>query len=81
MTNRRLSNIQLRKIVRETETGELLFINAIMISEKAIEVLREMIKGGTIEPLREEVEKVYKDIDAVMSGYAIIPQMYYRKIK
>lgn len=68
-----------RKQVREMEIGSTIYINSINMSLKGIDALREFIKAGVLEPIRAEVEKTYKDVEAVMSGNVIIPQMEYIK--
>ncbi len=42
-------------------------------------MLREYIKSGVLVPEREEVEELYKNVEAVMSGDVILPQMTYIK--
>ena len=61
------------------EIGSTIYINSINMSLKGIDALREFIKSGVLEPIRAEVEKTYKDVEAVMSGNVIIPQMEYIK--
>lgn len=67
----------LRKLVNEGESGEMFYMNAIGCSIAMIEQLREYIQSGKVEPLKGEVEKVYNNVEAVMSGDVIFPQMTY----
>lgn len=68
-----------RKQVLEMESGQRFYLNAINVSVSIIEQLREYIKCGVIEPVRQEVEVYYKDVEAVMNGDTILPQMEYIK--
>ncbi len=68
-----------RKEVREMASGQRFYLNAISVSVAVVEQLRQYIKDGVVEPVREEVEKCYKDVEAVMSGKVIFPQMEYIK--
>lgn len=68
-----------RKAVREMESGQIFYLNAINVSFAVVEQLREFIDIGIVEPIREEAEKYYKDVESVMSGKVILPQMEYIK--
>lgn len=68
-----------RKAVREMESGHRFYVNVIGASIGIAGQLRQYIKDGIVEPVREEVEKSYKDVEAVMSGRVIFPQMDYIK--
>ena len=59
--------------------GDMIYINSINLTKKGIDVLREYIKSGVLVPEREEVEELYKNVEAVMSGDVILPQMTYIK--
>lgn len=73
-----VNNIRtLKKVVREMKKGEKIYINAIGLSLNAVDQLREYIKDNTLAPIREEVESVYNDVNYVMSGDVIFPQMTY----
>ena len=61
------------------EHGQEFYLNSINLTVKAVEKLRALIKAGVVTPVESEVVKVYKDVDAVMSGDVIIPQMTYIK--
>ena len=65
--------------VMEMESGQIFYLNAINVSVAVVEKLREFIDIGTVEPIREEAEKYYKDVESVMSGKVILPQMEYIK--
>lgn len=68
-----------RKAVKEMESGQRFYVNTISASVAMVDQLRQYIKDGVVEPVREEVEKSYKDVEAVMSGGVIFPQMDYIK--
>ena len=67
----------LRKAVKEMKQGETLYINAICLTANAIERLRNYIKENVLLPDKSEVEQLYSDMQAVMSGKTILPQMTY----
>lgn len=67
----------LRKIVKEMKQGEKLYINSIGLTNNAIEQLRKYVKDNVLLPDKSEVEQIYSDIQAVMSGKTILPQMTY----
>lgn len=69
----------LKKVVREMKKGETLYINAISCSFNMIGQLREYIKDGVLAPDEEEVKKSYNDVESVMNGTVIFPQMTYIK--
>jgi len=71
-----------KTLIKEVSTlrpGEIIYINSIGLSIRGIETVRLMVKNGVLIPEIEEVKKVYKDIEAVMTGAVIFPQMIYRK--
>lgn len=70
-----------RCVEREMMVDDTVYINIIGFTEKAVTLLRGYITAGILKPIEEEVEKVYKDVEAVMSGETIFPQMTYRKEK
>lgn len=73
-----VNNIRaLKKIVKEMNKGDKIYINSINLSVNVIEQLREFVKGSILLPDEEQVKEVYKDVVAVMSGKTIIPQMEY----
>lgn len=59
--------------------GEKVYINSIALTVKNIETLKNMIKSNILIPDKSEVEYVYKDVESVMNGDVIIPQMTYIK--
>lgn len=67
----------LKKVVKEMKRGEKLYVNSICLTVNAIEQLRQYIKENVLMPDKTEAEKIYKDIQAVMSGKTILPQMTY----
>ena len=67
----------LKKTVREMKKGEKLYVNSICLTVNAIEQLRQYIKEGVLFPDKDEAEQIYSDIQAVMSGKTILPQMTY----
>ena len=75
-----VNNIRtLKKVVREMNQGEKLYINAIGLTVNAIEQLREYIKENVLLPEKTEAQQLYNDLSAVMSGKTILPQMTYIK--
>lgn len=69
----------LNKAVMELDKGEKIYINAIGLSLGAVDKLRNYIKKGVLLPYRPEVERAYKDVESVMNGNVIFPQMVYIK--
>ena len=72
----------LKKSYEQANVGELCFINAIGLTPRAIDLLREYIQKNKIVPVESELIKVVKkeSVDKFMSGEAIAPQMTYIKI-
>ena len=71
---------QLKKAVFDLEISYPLYINALGLSSDAIDLLRKCVKSGVLVPDKEMVKRAYKDVDSVMCGDVIIPQMeYYRR--
>lgn len=71
---------ELKKAVEvEMSVGDTLFVNVLGLTEKAFNLLKTYIMTGRITPVREEVERMYKDVEAVMDGYVVMPQMTYVK--
>lgn len=69
----------LKKTIKAMEAGETIFINAVNLTANGIELLRSYVKNGVLVPDRKEVEARYKDVEAVMSGAVVFPQMIYTK--
>lgn len=67
----------LKKNISSLKKGETIYINSIGLTINAIEYLRECIQEKVLLPYREEVEKSYKDVESVMNGKVIFPQMTY----
>lgn len=67
----------LKKSIIEMNAGEKVYINSIGLSLNAINTLRTLICDGIITPDIEEVKKTYKDVENVMNGKVILPQMDY----
>lgn len=57
--------------------GELVYINSIGLTVNAIQYVRKCVKAGALVPCRDEVEAVYKDVEGVMKGDVILPQVSY----
>lgn len=74
-----ISKAQLVHQIITMDKGENIYINAIGLTVNAVEKLKMMIKNGAIIPNRKEAEKMYKDIESVMSGDVILPQMTYTR--
>lgn len=70
---------RLKEIIGEMNLNDRIYINSINLTKKGIDVLRRYIKSGVLVPEREEVEELYKNVEAVMSGDVILPQMTYVK--
>lgn len=71
---------ELKKAVEvEMSVGDTLFVSVLGLTEKAFNLLKTYIMTGRITPVREEVERMYKDVEAVMNGYVVMPQMTYVK--
>lgn len=71
-----------RTVIKEVNSlrpSERIYINAIGLSLKGVDTVIKMVKNGVLIPNIEEVKRTYKDIDAVMSGEVVIPQMTYIK--
>lgn len=69
----------LLKSVKELKSGEHIYINAISLSNNAIDALRTMIQAGVLVPPKTTVEVMYSDVKAVMDGVTILPQLTYTK--
>ena len=68
---------KLEKTIEGMKAGENICINAVNLNAKGIELLRNYVKSGVLIPDREEVEMLYKDVEAVMRGDVVFPQMTY----
>lgn len=68
------------KTINKMKKGEKIYINSIGLTVKNIESLKNMIKSNILIPDKSEVEIVYKDVESVMNGDVIIPQMDYIKL-
>lgn len=53
------------------------FINTIGCSVNCINYIRKCVRVGALVPDVKEVERMYKDVEGVMKGDVILPQMYY----
>ena len=69
----------LKKTIKAMKAGETIFINAVNLTANGIELLRNYVKSGVLIPDREEAEMQYKDVEAVMCGNVVFPQMTYIK--
>lgn len=69
----------LKKTIKTMEVGETIFINAVNLTANGIELLRSYVKSGVLVPDRKEAEARYKDVEAVMNGNVVFPQMIYTK--
>lgn len=68
---------ELKNAIEKMKSGERIYINAIGISFNAVEHLRKCIEEHILLPDEEEVKKAYKNVQAVMTGKTIFPQMTY----
>lgn len=69
----------MKKAVKEMKTGEVIFINIICLTEKAVDQLRQYIIDGVLVPDEEQAKELYKVPEDVMTGSVILPQMEYIK--
>jgi hypothetical protein len=72
-----LSVNKFRSCINGVKDNDVVYINSINLSEKSIEELRTYVKNGRLIPVQEVVVNVYKDIESVMNGEVILPQMDY----
>lgn len=74
---------QLKEYVWQLKPNEHFFLNALNCTDKAIEVLRDMIADGTIELDEEQLKALIlpKAWGKYLSGERISPQMDYIKRK
>lgn len=70
------SNV-LENRIKSMAKGEVFYINAINLSVKAIDKLRELIQNNEIIPSTTYFN--YSDVDGVRSGKVILPQNEYFK--
>lgn len=70
---------EIRREIKGMKKGELFYINAIGLSIAGVNLLRAYVRDGVITPIRSEVESLYNDIESVMCGDVILPQMNYIK--
>lgn len=68
---------EFKKLIEEASNGDVFYINSIDLSDRSIAMLRKLIKTGVLVPVRREVETMYKEPDAVMSGEVILPELHY----
>ena len=73
----------LKKIVREMNVGESIYINAISCTSSMISFLKSAIIDGTLQPDPTEIDKIIKPESRTkfLSGDCIAPQMTYIKKK
>ena len=71
----------LKKVIREMNVGDSIYINAISCTPSMIDYLRSAIIDGTIEPDPAEIDKMIKPESRTkfILGECIAPQMTYRK--
>lgn len=69
----------LKNAIMKMKPGHVFYYNAIAGTAGMVEVIRELIKNGTIEPEKESVEKmiVEKARYKFYSGESILPQGNY----
>lgn len=72
-----LSVNKFRSCINGVKDNDVVYINSINLSEKSIEELRTYVKNGILILVQEVVVNVYKDIESVMNGEVILPQMDY----
>lgn len=69
----------MKKVVKEMKTGEVIFIDIICLTEKAVNQLKQYIIDGILVPDEKQVKEMYNIPEEVMSGNVILPQMEYIK--
>lgn len=72
--------MKVANVIKKMKCGETIYINAISLSCNEITTLRTLIINGGIIPIESEVRKAYKDVESVMCGEVILPQMTYQKL-
>ena len=70
---------EFKKEIESMKSGEVVFINAINLSVKQINILIEYVKSGVLVPDIESVKAMCKDVDGAMQGRFLLPQMEYIK--
>lgn len=63
---------ELKKLIEEASNGDVLVIDTIDLSDRGIDMLKKMIVAGRLVPVRDGVESVYKNPNAVMNGDVIL---------
>lgn len=71
----------LTKAIKTLKVNEEIYINAINLTPSAFKNLKKLIQNGILTPKEKEVKTLYKDIESVMKGKTILPQMTYIKTK
>lgn len=72
--------IALMSFISKRNKGDIVYINSINLTSGAIDALRTMIKSCILKPDEDEVKLVYSDVESVMNGDVIFPQMHYIKL-
>lgn len=71
----------LTKTIKTLKVNEEIYINAINLTPSAFKNLKKLIQNGILTPKEKEVKTLYKNIESVMKGKTILPQMTYIKTK
>lgn len=73
---------ELNKNVNSLHTGETIFINALGLTNKALDALRSYIECGVLQPEAEQLHSLIlpKAWCKYISGECIVPQMEYVKM-
>lgn len=72
-----MTNTKFTKTINKMKAGEKIYINAICLNSECIDDLRSFIQSGTLQPI--EPQRFYNDVESVMNGKVILPQMEYKR--
>lgn len=71
----------LTRVIKKLKVNEEIYINAINLTPSAFKNLVKLIQKGVLTPKEKEVKTLYKDVESVMKGKTVLPQMTYIKTK
>lgn len=70
----------IKKAIESLKKGEKIEINTLNLKAKEVRELREAIKNDIIIPDEKEIVYTYKDVESVLNGNVILPEMTYIKL-
>ena len=70
----------LKESIKSLKKGEKIEINTLNLKAKEVRELREAIKNDVIIPDEKEIIYTYKDVESVLNGNVILPEMTYIKL-